>query len=262
MPTPTPTPTPTTPLQVHYIDVGQGDSILIDWGEVEVLIDGGRYNDCVPYILDYVDGHLEVMVATHPDADHIGGLIEVLDAFVVEHIWLNGDTHTTQTYTDFMEKVDTEEAGGAEVHQAQRGDEIVVSTLTFKVLHPTLPLDSDKNENSIVLKLSFGQVDFLFTGDACSEAEASMLAAGLVDDIDILKVSHHGSKYCSTADFLSAALPELAIISVGNNSYGHPAPEVIARLEDVGATVYRTDISGTILVTTDGTSPPTVETEK
>ena len=151
-----------------------------------------------------------------------------------------------------MTKVNAE---GAQVHQAQRGDQIGLGTLTFDVLHPTLPLGSDRNENSIVLKLSFVQVDFLFTGDAGSSAEASMLAVGLIDDIDILKVSHHGSKYCSTANFLVAAQPEIAIYSAGaNNPYGHPAPETITRICDIGATIYGTDVHGTIVVTTNGTT--------
>jgi len=239
-------------LSVHFIDVGQGDAILIDYDTYEMLIDGGRWDDCAHYIPSYVDGALEVMVATHPDADHIGGLGNVLDAFDVKDIWLNGDTASTQTYTDFMAKVNAE---GAQVHQAQRGDKISLSTLTFDVLHPTLPLSSDKNENSIVLVLSFGQVDFLFTGDAESGAEGSMIAANLIDDIDILKVAHHGSKYSSTASFLEAAWPEIAIYSAGaNNPYGHPAPETITRLCDIGATIYGTDVNGTIIVTTDGTT--------
>jgi len=239
-------------LVIHFIDVGQGDAILIDYGTNEMLIDGGRWGDCADYIPSYIDGALEVMVATHPDADHIGGLGNVLDAFDVKDIWLNGDTASTQTYMDFMAKVNEE---GAQVHQAQRGDQISLSTLTFDVLHPTLPLGSDRNENSIVLGLPFGQVDFLFTGDAESGAEASMIAAGLIDDIDILKVSHHGSKYSSTASFLNAAQPEIAIYSAGaNNPYGHPAPETITRLCDIGATIYGTDVHGTILVTTNGTT--------
>ena len=239
-------------LVIHFIDVGQGDAILIDYGTNEMLIDGGRWGNCAVYVPSYIDGALEVMVATHPDADHIGGLDDILDIFDVEHIWLNGDTAATQTYIDFMTKVNAE---GAQVHQAQRGDQISLSTLTFGVLHPTLPLGSDRNENSIVLKLSFGQVDFLFTGDAGSSAEASMLAVGLIDDIDILKVSHHGSKYCSTANFLAAAQPEIAIYSAGvNNPYGHPAPETITRICDIGATIYGTDVHGTIVVTTNGTT--------
>lgn len=239
-------------LMVHFMDVGQGDAILIDYGTYEMLIDGGRWSDCAVCMPSYVDGSLEVMVATHPDADHIGGLGNVLDTFDVEHIWLNGDTASTQTYIDFMAKVGAE---SAQVHQAQRGDQISLSTLTFDVLHPTLPLDSDRNENSIVLRLSFGLVDFLFTGDIEIGGEASMVAAGLIDDIDVLKVSHHGSKYCSTANFLAAARPEIAIYFAGvGNPYGHPAPETIIRLYDIGATIYGTDIHGTIIVMTDGTT--------
>ena len=239
-------------LVVYFIDVGQGDAILIDYGAYELLIDGGTGNDCANYIPDYVDGALEVMVATHPHADHIGGLRNVLDTFVVEHIWLNGDTATTQTYADFMDKVNAE---GAQLHQAQRGEQISLDTLTFDVLHPVLPLGSDMNENSIVLKLSFGQVDFLFTGDAEAGAEANMMSASLIDDIDILKVGHHGSKYASTASFLAAAHPEIAIYSAGvGNPYGHPAPETIARLQDIGAALYGTDVYGTIIVTSNGTT--------
>ncbi len=239
-------------LMVYFIDVGQGDAILIDYGTYEMLIDGGTGDDCANYIADYVDGVLEVMVATHPHADHIGGLRNVLDAFVVEHIWLNGDTATTQTYTDFMAKVNAE---GAQLHQAQRGEQISLNTLTFDVLHPVLPLGSDMNENSIVLKLSFGQVDFLSTGDAEAGAEANMMSASLINDIDILKVGHHGSNYASTASFLAAAQPEIAIYSAGvGNPYGHPAPETIARLQDIGAGIYGTDVHGTIIVTTNGTT--------
>jgi len=124
-------------------------------------------------------------------------------------------------------------------------------------------LSSDRNENSIVMKLSFGQGDFLFTGDVEGGAEARMVEANLIDDIDFLKVAHHGSKYSSTVSFLDAAQPEIAIYSAGaNNPYGHPAPETIARLHDIGATIYGTDVNGTIIVTTDGetyrikTEPP------
>jgi len=251
---------PPETLDVHFIDVGQGDAILIDYDAYEMLIDGGRWGNCAAYIASYVDGDLEVMVATHPDADHIGGLCNVLDAFDVEHIWLNGDTASTQTYREFMAKVSAE---GAQIHQASRGDQINLSTLTFDILNPTLPLSSDRNENSIVMKLSFGQGDFLFTGDVEGGAEARMVEANLIDDIDFLKVAHHGSKYSSTVSFLDAAQPEIAIYSAGaNNPYGHPAPETIARLHDIGATIYGTDVNGTIIVTTDGetyrikTEPP------
>ena len=159
-PTRAPTPAPTAgELKVHFIDVGQGDSILIDLGETEVLIDGGgKSPGVVAYLNDYVDGVLEIMVATHPHADHIGGLIAVLDAFEVEEIWHNGDSSTSKTYSQFMSAVSTE---GAQVYEGTRGDIIKVGELTFSVLHP-VSLDDATNNNSIVLSLSYGEIDFLF----------------------------------------------------------------------------------------------------
>ena len=122
------------PLLVHFIDVGQGDSILVDFGETEVLIDGGnRSPRVVSYLEHYVDGDIEVMVATHPHADHIGGLIAVLDAFAVDEIWLNGETATSAIYQDFMEEVYSDYP---KVMIARRGDTIVAGKLTFIVLHP------------------------------------------------------------------------------------------------------------------------------
>ena len=237
-------------LTVHFIDVGQGDSTLLDLGDTEVLIDGGEKSPgVVSYIDDYVDGPLEVMVATHPHTDHIGGLIAVLNAFEVDEIWLNGDTTTSQTYSQFMAAVNSE---GSEVFVARRGDTIQAGNLAFNVLNP-VNLGSDTNNNSIVLSLSYGQVDFLFTGDAQKEAEASMLAAGIVPNVDVLKVGHHGSRTASSMQFLQAAEPECAIYMAGQgNSYGHPHEETITNLCEIGAEIYGTDIHGTIVITTDG----------
>jgi len=244
-----PPPEPGT-LTVHFIDVGQGDSILLDFGDIEVLIDGGdKSPGVVSYIDDYVDGPLEVMIATHPHADHIGGLIAVLDAFEVDEIWLNGDTSTSGTYSQFMSAVNSE---GAKVFVARRGDTIQASNLTFNVLHP-VNLSGTTNDNSIVLSLSYGQVDFLFAGDAEQEAEATMLAEGIVPDVEILKVGHHGSRTASSIQFLQVAKPECAIYMAGqDNSYGHPHQETIANLCEIGAEIYGTDIHGTIVITTDG----------
>ena len=256
-PTPTPavSPTPTEEtvlpeLQVHFIDVGQGDSILLDLGEIEVLIDGGgRSPGMVSYLKGYVDGPLEVIAATHPHADHIGGLIDVLDAFDVQEIWHNGDTSTSKTYSQFMSAVRSEGAG---VHEARKGDAIKVGELVFHVLHP-VNLKGTTNNNSIVLSLNYGQTDFLFTGDAEQEAETSMLAAGIVPDVEILKVGHHGSRTASSSSFLAAAKPEVAIYMAGvDNQYGHPHPETISALKAIGAQIYGTEVNGTVIVSTDG----------
>jgi competence protein ComEC len=244
----------TTPplLTVHFIDVGQGDAILIDYGHYELLIDGGEYGDCNKYIASYIDGDLEGIVATHPDADHIGGLYDVLVSFNVKEIWLNGDTATSATYNSFMEKVNGE---GAKINLAKRGDKIMIGPLILDVLNPVLPLISEKNDNSIILKFSFGQTDFLFTGDISSNVEITLLSSGLLTDTDILKVSHHGSKYGSSTEFLATIKSEISIYSASkNNSYGHPDPEVITRLIEAGSTIYGTDNYGTIVVSSDGNS--------
>jgi len=256
---PTPTPAPSTPppteeeLKVHFIDVGQGDSILVDLGDTEILIDGGdKSPGVVSYLDDYIDGPLEVMVATHPHADHIGGLIAVLANFKVDNIWLNGDTSTSQTYKEFMSAVNAE---GAEVHVAKRGNQIKTGRLMLDVLNPTQPLSGSINNKSIVLLLSHGDTDFLFDGDAETEAEASMLSAHVIPDVEILKVGHHGSRTASSEPFLQAAKPDVAIYMAGkDNSYGHPHQETIAALTEVGAEIYGTDICGTIVVTSDGKS--------
>jgi len=149
-----------------------------------------------------------------------------------------------------MDRVNAE---GAEVKEARRGDTIVVHGLTFNVLHPIEPLVEDINNNSIVVVLSYGNIDFLFTGDSEKEAEASMKADGVLRDIEILKIGHHGSRTASSQAFLDIIKPEVAIYMAGeDNRYGHPHGETLASLEDIGAAVYGTEDYGDIVVTTDG----------
>jgi beta-lactamase superfamily II metal-dependent hydrolase len=247
-----------TSLSVHFIDVGQGDSILIDIGETEVLIDGGeKGSGAANYISAYVDGALEAMIATHPHTDHIGGLPAVLAAFEVKEVWLNGDTSTSQTFTDFMASVNAE---NATIYEAERGDSIQVGALTFSVLNPEKPLTMSTNNNSIVLSLSYGQIDFLFMGDAEKQAESSMLS--LLSDIDVLKVGHHGSNTASSPAFLNIVKPDIAVYMAGvGNTYGHPHQETIDALNNMGAQIYGTDTKGTIIITTAGATP-SVQTSK
>ena len=170
-------PVPQSELQVHFIDVGQGDSILIDLGSDEVLIDGGKKSPGVTdYISKYIDGPLEVMVATHPHTDHIEGLIKVLEVFQVEEIWLNGQAGTSKiTYPNFMAAVNAE---GAEVNLAKRNGTISTGDLNFSILNPPGTLFSKINNNSIVLRLEYGDIVFLFMGDAEEKAETSILNTG------------------------------------------------------------------------------------
>ena len=170
----TTTPAPLEELSVHFIDVGQGDSIFIDYGSLEVLIDGGEKSPgVVTYIDDYVDDSLDLMIATHPHADHIGGLIDVLAAFQVGEVWLNGEASTSQTYSQFMAAVETEGCEARRLDMFVVLDETSSYSLTFRILNPE-DLDDDTNNNSIVVWLSFGEIDFLFQGDAEQEAEQEM----------------------------------------------------------------------------------------
>jgi len=248
-PTATPTPTPET-LTVHFIDVGQGDAILVDRGDTDVLVDGGPASAAVlAYLQAQGVSDIDLLVATHPHADHIGGLADVLAQHQVSEVWVNGDTATSQTYQGFAAAVAAE---GATVREVTRGYATQMDGLDLAVLHPTSQRTGDPNEDSVVIRLTCGQVSVLLTGDATNDSEAAMLAAGLVLDSDVLKVGHHGSSTSTGAAFLAAVTPRDAVISVGaGNTYGHPTQETLDRLSAAGATVYRTDLDGTVVLTSD-----------
>ena len=200
------------------------------------------------------------MIATHPHADHIGGLIAVLDNFQIEQIWHNDDINTTQTYDEFMTAVQAE---GAEVNIAKRGEEINAGELTVIIFNPYV-LGEDTNNNSIVLSLSYGEIDFLFTGDAEHEAEGDMLVQSIVPlpDVEILKVCHHGSRTACSEMFLEFISPEVAIYMAGEgNRYHHPHAETIFALNSINADIYGTDNFGDVVVITDGETYK-IETEK
>ncbi|MGB2581911.1 MAG: MBL fold metallo-hydrolase [Thermoplasmata archaeon] len=190
-----------------------------------------------------------------PDTDHIGGASEVLSAFEVSSIYHSGFYKSTVTYANFLDAVAAEGCPVFTDEQVDPGDSISLSTsVTFMVLS----IDAnapDSNSASIVIKMSYGSIDFLFTGDIDTTDESDLVYDTSFDlDIEILKVTHHGSEYGTSDLFLTAATPEIGIICVGDNSYGHPAPETLERLDSHDVTVYRTDLDGTITVTTDGSS--------
>lgn len=240
---------------VHYIDVGQGDAIYIKTPNGDdILIDAGnkaKGDQVVKYLQKQKVDDIEVMIATHPDADHIGGLDEVLDAFEVENIYAPKVSHTTQAYKDFLNAVKRE---GKKIKTAKNGVKLPVKGIEAKFIGPTKEYaKSDLNNWTAVLYVKYKDTSFLFTGDAEAKAEKDMLAKKVVPKIDVLKVGHHGAKEATTKDFLKKVKPKHSVISVGKgNKYGHPKKEVLNRLKEVKTKVYRTDKQGTIVITSDG----------
>ena len=188
------------------------------------------------------------MINTHPDSDHCGGLTKVLNDFVVEEVWISKDTSkTTAAYTNFTSAIKTE---GLTAKKPNAGTVFTYEYLTITVLYSAV--GSDSNNSSIVVMLEYGSYKFLFTGDVGEEVETKLISSGTDLTCDVLKVGHHGSKYSSTASFLSATGAKYGVICVGSNSYGHPTSEALTRLSNAGITVYRTDSDGNVAFSTNG----------
>lgn len=240
-------------LTVHFIDVGQGDAILIDNKDFEVLIDGGNNKDgkaIVTYIKEFIDGNLDLVIATHPDADHIGGLDDVIKAYDVSKIIDSGATKDTKTYQDYWQAAQNEPKC-----KVLYDDDMVIDLsygATIKIIE-TGDNYKDVNDNSVVAQLNYREISVLFTGDMEQEAEAASLSK--FGKVNVLKAGHHGSKTSSSQKFLDVLKPEYVIISAGKeNSYGHPHKAVLERYFNNGATVYGTFRSGTIVMKTNGHS--------
>jgi competence protein ComEC len=253
---------PDTDLHVYIFDIGEGDAILIRNGKQNVLIDGGPGPQPVLMglgsALPFWDRNLDLMVLTHPHLDHLGGMIEVLRNYKVKQVLTTGLTSSTTYFTAWNDllkakSVSTILAGSGQCFYLGDGTKL-------EVLNPggtATPGTEEEIENDgIVLRLTRGKISFLFTADIGPEAEAELIRKRANLDCTVLKVAHHGSASSSTAGFLAVAKPEAAVISVGaENRFGHPGPQVIKRLEVTGVAednIFRTDLSGTIQFTTDG----------
>ena len=247
-------------LTVHFLDVGQGDAaalrtpngrwIVIDGGPRTPERDAGR-RVVVPFLRGQGVGRVAVLVATHGDADHLGGLPAVVESFDPELVLEPGEPLGRPLYLEFLAGV---EASGARWHPARAGDRVEVDGVVLEVLSPDslwLRLPLDVNEHGVVLRVRYGAVRLLFQADAGLPVESRL--AGTVGRVDLLKVGHHGSRSATSDEWLDELEPRTAVISVGrHNNYGHPAPDVLARLARHGVTIFRTDQSGTITFSTDG----------
>jgi len=240
-------------IKVIFLDIGQGDAILITQGRNQILIDGGRSGklllERLGKFIPFWDRQIEAVVATHPDQDHIGGLASVLRNYKVETVMETKAKSKTQVYKRWEDEIEKERARRAE---AVRGTSFKFPNgARAEIVYPFYSLadfqSKNSNENSVVIKLAFGENSFLLTGDLPSDKESVLIKSGLDLKSRVLKAGHHGSKHSTSAEFLEFVNPEEAVISVGKNSYGHPHRKVLERLRRQGIKFYRTDKKGNIV---------------
>ncbi len=244
--------TVTGTLEVHYIDVGQGDATLIKCGDRAMLIDAGE-NDKGTKVQSYLQSQgiskLDYVIGTHPDSDHIGGLDVILYKFDCGTILMPDKSSDNSSYRDVMSAMKSK---SYKQTAPEIGKTYALGDATFIIIAPNKTYNTT-NDASIGVLLQFGQKRFLFTGDAESQSESDIVVNGIDIDCDVYKVGHHGSKTSSSVALLNEASPAYAVISCGeNNDYGHPHAQTLNELRSRGIKVFRTDEQGTIVATTDG----------
>ena len=239
-------------LYVHYIDVGQGDSELVCCNGEYMLIDAGE-PDASDAVLEYLDRHgidkLDYLVCTHGHSDHCGGLDAVVESLEVETVFTSpyaGDSPSYEIFTDAVYDA------GLELIVPELGESYRLGEASFSFIGPLEDYDN-QNDDSLVLRLEYGDTSFLFTGDMAAKAEKDLINDGADLRCDVLKVGHHGSSGSSCYQFLYEAQPGIGVISCEKgNSYGHPHEETLSRLADADVTVCRTDLEGSIVIFSDG----------
>ncbi len=249
-------------LEVIFFDVGQGDAIFIETPQRhQILIDGGQNSKILEKLgktMSFWDRDIDLIILTHPESDHLAGLIEVLKKYRVENIFWTGVRRETGEYQEWLRLIKAEKS---KIFIAQSGQQIILPSSginnSIAILYPFETLEGkefkDINNTSIVLKLIFGKNTFLFTGDIYKKIEKELIERGLDIDSDVLKVGHHGSQASSSEEFIQKVSPEIAVISVGkDNKYGHPHQEVLRVLEKYDIEVLRTDFDSDIKIISDG----------
>lgn len=244
-------------LKIHFLDVGQGDSILVQFPDGEnMLVDAGP-PESGQYVLSYLEKQgikkIDYLIATHPHVDHIGGFEKVLKTFEIGSVYMPKVTANTRTFEDALLLI---ERKGLKIKTAKAEVKIIDrDNLQVGFVAPVDTGYDDLNNYSAVIRIQYGETAFLLTGDAGTVSEAQMLASGVNLKADVLKIGHHGSSHSSSIRFLAAVSPQYAVISVGaGNDYGHPSEKTIAKLGKAGIKVLRTDQLGTIVFTSDGST--------
>lgn len=242
------------PLQIYFLDVGKADAMIITTGDHHVLIDAGTYADETTveiWLKKLGIEELDAVFASHPDYDHIGGMGQVLRAFPVDLLIVPEiPEHLTESDPDYQSMLDAM-GEGTQLKIAAIGEQIQFGEIFFEILGP-LGMHTDLNNYSLVQKLTFGQRSVLFCGDTEKRGETALLTAEADLVADVLKVGHHGSETSSGAAFLEAVQGQYAVISAGPDRNNLPKPSVLRRLEEVGMEIHRTDLEGTVMMSTDG----------
>lgn len=238
--------------RIHFIDVGQGDATLVQTAGQNILVDGGERNTgVVEYLVGLAIDTLNLVVSTHPHADHIGGLPDVLSRFTVLEIIDPGVVHTTRLFTNYLALIDSLDIPFTIGRAGMRRE--LDSLSYYEILHPREPSDRHLNDASVVMWLVLNKVRVMLTGDVERRSEAEMLIHYPLLESQVLKVAHHASRTSSSPSFLEAVNPEVAVIFCGHdNHYGFPHQETMQQLASMQAHVFRTDLSGTLVMHTDG----------
>jgi len=234
-------------LTVAFLDIGQGDAIFIEAPNGnQVLIDGGANKSVLRQlskVMPFYDRSIDVVIATHPDKDHIGGVDEILNHYQAKEIWYNGDNDKSQTFQDAWRAIQDEKKDGASILSPVKNQTKIFGLNTFSIVYTGQNPDDD-NANSLVAMFSEADWDALFMADLTADFESQIAP----QDIEILKVGHHGSKNSTSEWLLDNFQPEIAVISVGKNSYGHPTQIVLDKLADRAIKIHRTDKEGTVKI--------------